>query len=655
MKFRFCLLLLGIVSLVIADDDGLRERFRVARERLSAVGNEDLPFDRWAEGQQVIFDRALRGRDARLAAPEQFRIPASELSFSAEHLLNNLERTAASAEEAARRRANLPIRVFNVKQYGAVGDGKTDDGPAIRKAIADARQVPYSRVELPPGRYRIAGVDPCRIAVTQFRNLKSSGDVGERELTRAGAAHLTISGASNLTLSGAGADQTELLFGRSDAAGILIDDSLHTFIRDLAVDYDPLPFTQGRICAVNSPREFDFAIDAGYPEPTAPHMATNFRVIRLYQDTEKDGPVLHATASTFYMVHKVEKLPDGKFRVTLPEKLPEPDRDTKLFSTGERLVFFGRWTRMYTPLKFSNSRNCGATGVSVYSGSSIAINPEMNDLIAIGNCRIEPRPGSDRIMATNADGIFALGNRIGPFLYDSTINRNGDDFFNFLSVSFPVWQVSETEIAVNRSRAQVSNTFQPGDTILVLEGNTYREKHRLRFASAEVRKQNGELLTVLRFASPLPAGILGNGADAPDYLVNADALNAGAVVSGNRFFNGFRMILRCGDALIENNQMTCRNRRGDAVHFGLRRYGLNAEIWRAGNVLLRDNRFDLMSDWLPFFCPGGGKSEVINFDIGIEGNEFRLPRIRRDEELQRGFDPTLTERLEIRNNHFSSR
>ena len=173
---------------------------------------------------------------------------------------------------------------------------------------------------------------------------------------------------------------------------------------------------------------------------------------------------------------------------------------------------------MYTPLKFSNSRNCGASGVSIYSGSSIAINPEMNDLIAIGNCRIDPRPGSDRITATNADGIFALGNRIGPFLYDSTINRNGDDFFHFLSVSFPVRQVSETEIAVNRPRAQVTNTFQPGDTILVLEGNTYREKHRLRLASAEVRKQNGALLTVRRFASPRPEGILDNDAGTPDYL-----------------------------------------------------------------------------------------------------------------------------------------
>ena len=47
--------------------------------------------------------------------------------------------------------------VFNVKQFGAAGDGKSDDTAAIQAALDQAKVGPRgSTVTLPPGQYRVA-------------------------------------------------------------------------------------------------------------------------------------------------------------------------------------------------------------------------------------------------------------------------------------------------------------------------------------------------------------------------------------------------------------------------------------------------------------------------------------------------------------------
>ncbi|MBN1816990.1 MAG: right-handed parallel beta-helix repeat-containing protein [Sedimentisphaerales bacterium] len=43
--------------------------------------------------------------------------------------------------------------IFNIREYGAVGDGKTLDGPAIQKAIEACSQAGGGQVLFPPGRY----------------------------------------------------------------------------------------------------------------------------------------------------------------------------------------------------------------------------------------------------------------------------------------------------------------------------------------------------------------------------------------------------------------------------------------------------------------------------------------------------------------------
>uniref|UniRef100_UPI0032DF7C1B glycosyl hydrolase family 28-related protein n=1 Tax=Azotobacter salinestris TaxID=69964 RepID=UPI0032DF7C1B len=48
---------------------------------------------------------------------------------------------------------------FNVKEYGAKGDGNTDDTDAIQAAIDAASKAGGGTVYLPAGEYRVSGGD----------------------------------------------------------------------------------------------------------------------------------------------------------------------------------------------------------------------------------------------------------------------------------------------------------------------------------------------------------------------------------------------------------------------------------------------------------------------------------------------------------------
>jgi len=49
---------------------------------------------------------------------------------------------------------DMPV-IINVKDFGALGDGKTDDSAALRAASYALRKAGGGRLEFPPGIYRI--------------------------------------------------------------------------------------------------------------------------------------------------------------------------------------------------------------------------------------------------------------------------------------------------------------------------------------------------------------------------------------------------------------------------------------------------------------------------------------------------------------------
>ena len=137
----------------------------------------------------------------------------------------------------------VPPQMISVRDFGAKGDGATDDTAAINAAIVAGEKLgPGATVMLPAGRYRMA----------------------------AGAAKsLVVQDADRLTVQGT--PGTVIVSADLDSAVFRINDSQGVTVRHLSIDHDPLGYTQGTITSVDvAHMTCDVSIDPGYPAPDRP-------------------------------------------------------------------------------------------------------------------------------------------------------------------------------------------------------------------------------------------------------------------------------------------------------------------------------------------------------------------------------------------------
>ncbi len=134
-------------------------------------------------------------------------------------------------------------KAVNVKDFGAKGDGAADDTAAINAAIAAGEKLgPGAVVLLPAGRYRTALGAVKSILIQNANGLMVQGEPG-----------------------------TVIVSGDLDSAVFQINDSTGVTVRRLAIDHDPLGYTQGTIQSVDiAHMTCEVAIDSGFPEPTVP-------------------------------------------------------------------------------------------------------------------------------------------------------------------------------------------------------------------------------------------------------------------------------------------------------------------------------------------------------------------------------------------------
>lgn len=262
-----------------------------------------------------------------------------------------------------------------------------------------------------------------------------------------------------------------LLGTEMDVSALQFQECTNVTVTGLTIDYDPLPFTQGRLTAVDkTARTADFEISAGYPELSQVYLEE--KNVHLF---EADAPRWKVGAPDYYP-KKIERLTATTGRLVFSEKAAGVEE----LAVGDRIVLNVRGKQ-----GVSIAEGCaGITlrDVTVHSAPGIAILVRFaEDAGTFENVRVIPGPKpkgatEERLFSSSADAFNAAYVRKGPVMKNCDFSFMGDDAVNLHGVMLPVvrWLDERRFVSMRSHHSdRFDRLIRQGDKIRFLKGATY--------------------------------------------------------------------------------------------------------------------------------------------------------------------------------------
>ena len=491
--------------------------------------------------------------------------------------------------------ARLPApKVFDVKNFGAHGDGTGNDGPAILAAVEAARALggAPSVVLVPAGTYRIEPDPQYPVKGFICRDM-STGE--SRGVVRPYAgeridAHLVLKDLDNLTVRGEGMGKTILLLTDSSRGAIRICGCKEVFIEDLSVDLETNPSTQGTIEKVEEePFALFVRIDEGFPSPDTP----------LYMDATSryfspvDAKGYYLPGSVARMGPTVENVGDRLFRIAPYEHhLQNPVWRSR--KPGDRIAILARYAegRSGSP-RLLLSAFCGAKNVDVRDSAGQVFTETSCYASSFIGCRATGRGDGD-IVTANADSMLSQG-IIGPYVSDCVYRGLEDDGIN---IGTNQGELSSIPSDGRYHHPDPGVGAQPHTGAFIADGVNGRVKMFVRLGadgastrplpasavSSRDLSEPGEKEKLIRdFHSQQKAGVV-----RADRVIRIPG-TVGAILRNCEFsrIRGRGVQVHCANMLIENVKVADVTSCGISVH-GMLSWGMCFDIH---NILVRDCEF----------------------------------------------------------------
>lgn len=251
----------------------------------------------------------------------------------------------------------------------------------------------------------------------------------------------------------------------------------------LTLDYDPLPFTQGRLTAIDATaRTADFEVSSGYPDLSDIYL--DGKNVHLFEPDasrwKKDVPD--------YYPKKIERLTPRTGRLSFSkdaagfEVLAVRDRIV-LNVRGRQGVLIGEGC---AGLTFKDVTVHSAPGI----GFLVRFAEETG---TFENVRIIPGPKpagatEERLFSTSADAFNAAYVRKGPILKNCEFSFMGDDAVNLHGVMLPVikWLDEKSFVSMRSHRSErFDRLIHPGDEVRFLKEPAYAIAQRAKVEKIE--------------------------------------------------------------------------------------------------------------------------------------------------------------------------
>jgi Right handed beta helix region len=405
---------------------------------------------------------------------------------------------------------------------------------------------------------------------------------------------LTFRQLSGFELNGNGAELINVTRGQT----LHILDSNRVTIRDLTIDYDPLPFTQGTIAGVDkTATQITVKVDPGYPDDAA-FLATV--TDGFFKVMDRQTRALKPGSRDFLSPAKVERISDGLIRVHLrwgandrfPSQLPVAIGDVVAISNGSAHAIEVAGCEATS---FIDVRLFASPGMGLLENGGAGSMMLQRVSIVPG-----PRPKgatTDRLVSTNSDGSHFITVGRGPTMEDCSFANTSDDAVNVHGFYYYVVQKTAPQRYLLTPKWDIG--LAAGDTVESCDQKTFGSLGRAKIAqfskrhAPELKAKIAELWknrspttqadliydVVLLQDLPLKAG---------DAITSLSRIGAGTTIRRCSFHACGRVLVKAPNTTVENCQFAYST--ATALQGGSD-IGFWSESGFADNLVIRNNRF----------------------------------------------------------------
>lgn len=447
---------------------------------------------------------------------------------------------------------NIPTNINVIlSNFGAIPNDGKDDAESIVKALNFCKKVGITGVGVKlifqKGTYDLYGAESDK---------KSH--------------MIMLSGANNILIEGNGA---EIIVHNPLKGFFSIFKSNNIIVKDLFIDYDPLPFTQGKIVAIDlNKKTFDLQLDDNFPSLKHKMFQEANRVWGMLMDPKIPGK-LKDGAPNLFATKKFEEISPKLFRVKL-----NAINLLKSMDIGDLYVHLAR-SNGKTIFSTSFSKNITYLGITSYSspaGSYQAHNMEEWNVI---NCQIRLKPG--RLHSANADSFHVNGGKFGPWIENGLFEGYSDDAVNLKYAKRSILKQKSSTKLIIKHTLEVGETikiFNPRDGELI---GVYKIKEVNPINPPEVE---------ITLDNPIEIDLQVGEEKNNDVIYVDSQSNESFVIKNNTFRNARRygLLIQATNGLIERNLFENLSQSAITIYNGVD-WG---EGFVANNIVINQNIFN---------------------------------------------------------------
>lgn len=370
--------------------------------------------------------------------------------------------------------------------------------------------------------------------------------------------HFALAGAADATIEGNGAT---LVFEDPTRGGLSVTGTDGIVVRNLTVEYDPVPYSQTTVREVTSDgRELVVEVQSGFPPLSHGLYDQAARVLgTVYRETGAPlGPV-NGHGGHYKRFASTTHLGGSRFRLRLADGVGVGG-----LAVGRVLAVVPRFPEA-RPLRFERSLRPRVDAVTIRAAPGFSVYFNYCARPVARNVTVAPPPDSGRVLATNADGIHVNNCREDPMVADCHLTRTGDD-----AVVVDAQLVTVTDVVDPRTvrvSPSVGSLVGAGDRMAAASAAFERKGDLPRVAEIDMqgggRTRGPELPELIEFEEPVDDTLA-----AGDFLTDRAFENRGFAVRRNEVRDVHARMVRIGgaaDGIVEGNRLVGNNNDGVLV------------------------------------------------------------------------------------------